>query len=583
MTHPDGDSIMKHSHIGLVALAAMAIAGCGGGSDNGSGSGGSVTDTETLLGGLAFTLPSGTTIRNGQSRTIAQRTIKCDGPKDCALTVTGSAAEGYELTSTGGMITVTLASPPRQENQQNNQLQQDNNRLTQENNQLQQDKNRLQKDLNIERQQGNLRVRVPKLLGRVDTTDEFDADNSLVGVTVTHTRADRAQKIAFPAIGTYDNPTSLTDISSWPGVRYARDLSGFNEALRLYTNIGNPNTRKFWKVHADASTNRLGIQVTVNSSSLQGVASGTRAVAQNEDDDDAGTFENVTTGIYDRVTVSGNLGGASGTFTCTSGCSGGIADTPIDTTGYISNGKPSFDSDEVWDFTPASRRADYNRPQDETYLYFGLWAQHPESENGDYRANAFRWIAGGGELSSLPSTLKGTARFEGDAVGQYAIGEVGDRKAKEGIFTATATLNADFGDGTTAGGNISGRITGFQENGSPLTAWETLHLGGTALATDPASQVAFTEAALGTGATAGKIEGSTLAGTWGATLYGVNNPGAVGVGEADRPSGYRCQDTGCDAELAGVAGWFNASGRIAAGATNVDTAIVGAFGAAHKP
>ena len=576
-----------------MALAAMAIAGCGGGSDNGS-SGGSVTDTETLRAGLAFTLPSGgVTIRNGQSRTFFQRAIKCDGPKDCELTVTGSVADGYQLTSTGGTITVTLVSPPpQQDNQQNNQLQQNNNQLTQDNNQLRQNNMQLQQALNNQKQQGNIRVRVPLLLAGLQATfdgsPQFGDDN----VTVEHMRG-KSPNIKVPG---YTSTTPRT-IPNWNSSRYTFDGSDDKITVSLYTNIGSPGTREFWKVHGtaalqvtgitaggDAKDNNpkigddplqvtIGIPVPVGSDNLKRISS-------NGED-------------FNRLTVNANFGGTPGKLIC-SNCTGVVgssddAQKPTHYFGRTTDGRPDF-KNGAWDTFEADRPiAPHQRPQDETYLYFGMWAQNPEDEIDPYGTNNFRSIEGPEEreLSSTDTNgLEGEATFVGGAVGEYAIGELGQegqvgyRKAKAGSFTATANLTANFvgnGDDT-----LQGNITGFQENGSPL-GWGTLRLvgtGETALNT-PGSKATLTATVEG-GAVAGdmRIEGTEVEGNWGATLYGVANNATAA---ADPPQGARCQDTGCAAELAGVAGWFHASGGIVSGGgdTDVDAAIVGAFGAAY--
>ncbi len=174
---------------------------------------------------------------------------------------------------------------------------------------------------------------------------------------------------------------------------------------------------------------------------------------------------------YESIEIRGSFAGASGRFVCTEGdCSGSDAfanggtndAAPVDITSVIEQN----DDDEWmfpgadWSFVPNNPRSQVQRNEDETYLYFGIWASHPEEETGTYLANSFRRITGGGPFGGdVPTTLSGNAKFEGSAVGQYAIGEVGDRKAQEGIFTATAILNANFGTANV----ISGRITDFKD------------------------------------------------------------------------------------------------------------------------
>ena len=58
------------------------------------------------------------------------------------------------------------------------------------------------------------------------------------------------------------------------------------------------------------------------------------------------------------------------------------------------------------------------------------------------------------------NALEGTARYVGRAIGQYAIYQPLGAESNHGEFKATATLDANFGN-STAGGTLSGRITGF--------------------------------------------------------------------------------------------------------------------------
>ena len=114
--------------------------------------------------------------------------------------------------------------------------------------------------------------------------------------------------------------------------------------------------------------------------------------------------------------------------------------------------------------------------------------------------------------------LSGPATFSGGAVGKYVTqGQVGGQNAKIGTFTATATLNADFGDRTTPG-KLSGSITDFREDGSPLAGWRvTLGMTGDV---GMASTISGTTAG---GATVANIGGLSVGGSWGATFYGSGN------------------------------------------------------------
>ena len=206
--------------------------------------------------------------------------------------------------------------------------------------------------------------------------------------------------------------------------------------------------------------------------------------------------------------------------------------------------------------------------QDDAYLYFGVWSSIPDNITGPYN---FRYIAGGGaatgsNLSNF-NALEGSAKFSGGAVGKYVTqGQVGGQNAKIGTFTATATLNAEFGDGNTAG-TLSGSITDFKEGGTSLTGWQVT-LGSADECRCRCSTIADAAVATQANGTVANIGGLSVGGSWGADFYGSDNA----VNSADRnkypANKYPVVD------LAGVVGWFDATG------TGVnDASLAGAFAA----
>ena len=232
-----------------------------------------------------------------------------------------------------------------------------------------------------------------------------------------------------------------------------------------------------------------------------------------------------------------------------------------------------------FDFVPGTvATPDYTRPhqrpQDETYLYFGIWAREPKDKDG---TPDFKWIAGGGQTNPQPDfdMLTGTARFVGGAVGRYAIDKTATGgSADVGTFTATATFDAAFDvDDTANNHKLSGSITGFRkmEDGSALAG--TLYLGGAG--GNPPATLASGGVATVAGAS-GEIDGVKVTGSWEAKLYGVDNQA--------KPEGVTCPPNGCAADVAGITGWFSADEN--AGASNSGNgsvvAISGAFGAAKQ-
>ena len=152
--------------------------------------------------------------------------------------------------------------------------------------------------------------------------------------------------------------------------------------------------------------------------------------------------------------ATGSFDGAPGTYVCTpttdSACRSSIKHGGgIDLTG----------GEDGWKFVPAEG-ATVPTPDGE-YQYFGWWLR---DTNGSYAVGLFHRGTGGAadEFADLPA-LQGTATYIGPAGGLFAItSQPGDASA--GDFTATVTLEADFGDGTDLG-TVEGSVDDFMVNG----------------------------------------------------------------------------------------------------------------------
>ena len=329
-----------------------------------------------------------------------------------------------------------------------------------------------------------------------------------------------------------------------------------NETVYLYTNIQAPGTRAFWKKYGF-----LPVGLTDDNTSLaKGSAAQAKTVTEN----------NTTTNITE-ITVSGSFNGASGKFTCATNCSAddvgsGDKATSAEIKAHVathvtfSQGRPTFVAPSNWTFKPSSLTSGVPLNQDDAYLYFGIWSSIPDSITGTYN---FRYVAGGGaesgsELDNF-GALTGPATFSGGAVGRYVTqGQVGQQNAKIGTFTATATLNADFGDGSTAG-TLSGSITDFKENGSPLTGWQVT-LGSA----DDVGVASSIVSGAASGTTVANIGGLPVGGSWGATFHGSDN---VRTGATNEQTVAKYPPV----DLAGVTGWFDA--------TSTAASLAGAFAA----
>ena len=222
-----------------------------------------------------------------------------------------------------------------------------------------------------------------------------------------------------------------------------------------------------------------------------------------------------------------------------------------------------------WTFTASltAKRSSRQAEQDTEFLYFGIWAFDPTNPTKtDPNAYDFDFVFGGDAPDDLANFggLKGTATFAGGAVGRYALAKVGGRAAKIGTFTATATFSAVFGDTDT----ISGRITDFKEGGSSLGSDWHVFLGASASA-----PVGLVATGVTSAVTAGSIDGDTAAGAWAASLHGSENYGDFTTAQRVKYPVSRYPV----ADLAGVAGWFEASAGLD---DALNAAIAGTFGAA---
>ena len=308
-----------------------------------------------------------------------------------------------------------------------------------------------------------------------------------------------------------------------------------DEEVYLYTNIQAPGTRAFWKKYGG---NDPDVSQTEVANDLAKPSTSVSRTRQTPGDSSTPYVSATTGGTYDSV---------GGKFSC-DGDETACTVTRADGTTTIGG---------TWTFKATNLNSGAPVDQDDAYLYFGIWSSIPDSISGE--TYDFRYIAGGGAATGSAlsgfDTLTGSATFRGGAVGKYVTqGQVGGQNAKIGTFTATATLNADFG--TAAAGTLSGSITEFRENGSLLEGWRVT-LGSP---TDVGVASTISDAAA-TGSTVANIGGLAVGGSWGASFYGSAN---VTTDLEDREK-YPAVD------LAGVAGWFDA--------TSTSASLAGAFAA----
>ena len=250
--------------------------------------------------------------------------------------------------------------------------------------------------------------------------------------------------------------------------------------------------------------------------------------------------------------VSGQFLGVSGTYTC------GTTDCALSR----ESGSDNFTLGRGnWQFTPDAG-AMVSVP-DQDWMAYGAWMTTPNEMVGTHRIGAFYngFDVYDPNSPNLTSGLEGEAEYNGGATGVYVDG------GNSGLFTATATLTANFDvDGSANDYMISGRIHDFR-------GADGVYLGSDTRAdpNDPEDGgendwVVMLDASalsgIGTESnTTGSADGLDWAGMWQGTFFGPD----MGM-----------------VEPSGVAGQFHASTKMIPGPPVIEagyTAVVGAFGA----
>ena len=224
--------------------------------------------------------------------------------------------------------------------------------------------------------------------------------------------------------------------------------------------------------------------------------------------------------------VQGSFDGVSGTFTSASG------NTAL-TVGVNVDGVPTWGGD--LNFEPDSPTAGVMQ-DDDAFLNLGWWLE--EAANGDLTVDVTAWATGPAYGQAKLAPLLGKATFTGIAVGKYTHKTI--NSIEGGHFNADAELVAAFGNNTDLG-TLTGTISGFMQDGTPVGSGWKVELGAAAATTGDAStfdpnagasiatnSVAIDDTADGALGTFGTQK--TL-GTWGAMFVGNSRndemPGGV--------------------------------------------------------
>ena len=278
---------------------------------------------------------------------------------------------------------------------------------------------------------------------------------------------------------------STVTAGAWAGGTYrasdevaSDEAAGTRDRVVLYTDIEAPGTQpfsgeggKYGIANGLDGVGNLpivtGTDATLIASSAFPTAPGIRT---HEADDDG------------RVGAVGTFDGAEGRYVCMP-AAGSPCRSSIRQGGGI-----ALSGGGGWTFVPAAD-ARVAKPDGE-HRYFGWWLR---DTGGAYSLGAFHGGVGDAadEFSDL-SALQGTVTYRGPAAGQFVLTPpIG--AASAGAFTASAVLEADFGDGTSPG-TVSGTVDGFRVEGSRMP-W-SIELQAAAIGMDGAIAASGTDTAL---------------------------------------------------------------------------------------
>ena len=233
----------------------------------------------------------------------------------------------------------------------------------------------------------------------------------------------------------------------------------YEDTIVVYSDVGSPKSTPIMEVHEgfqqdtetaslymlSIGTNNQDHKEHIASSQFPTTGGATKDFALTVDSDDVDTDNDLT------AQISGSYDRARGNYRC-SNRDGNPCTVQYTGAGYLFTAG-------TWTFRTS--KGSTVRVPDADFMNFGWW-RRKTNETGVFSYGAFSGTSntGDAQVDSAFSALEGTARYVGRAIGQYAIYQSLGTQSNHGEFKATATLDANFGDGTDAG-TLSGSITGF--------------------------------------------------------------------------------------------------------------------------
>ena len=265
-----------------------------------------------------------------------------------------------------------------------------------------------------------------------------------------------------PIVLSEDKETTVTANHGWAGKRYADPAGGDMVEAYVYSNVEAPKQgRKFGSAAAVTDTGAYEYQLADGALAAASLTAAPANVAITGVTRTAGTetfkLPDPNPNNVQIITRSGSFHGVSGTYSCDTGAGrDGTCTAAVAAAGGFTLGGTG-----TWTFKPSSAEARVMESADTAYASYGWWLRKAAND-GPFTASAFHDVKGTvtALVDATLNALEGTATYMGGAAGKYALASSTGGTNDAGHFTARATLEADFGDGT-AGGTITGTIDSF--------------------------------------------------------------------------------------------------------------------------
>ena len=384
------------------------------------------------------------------------------------------------------------------------------------------------------------------------------ADNVAYALAISRDRTSTEVKVTDPALNNKADPKFVDQMAGLDSGRFmlvrtkAADDDGNveEEVVVVGTDIKGPRAVAFAKVAGqalnardlDPGTDADGDGNVANDFTALTLVAGTDDVnlpkiksASFPTTGDATTLtfafdSDTTTTVDEAAEFAGTYNGAMGTYRCDADaaeCTVTMAEDPEDATKRIITAISAG-----WIFTPnAGVTSDV---PDASYLHYGFWLKKTTDEDGVLTYNEVETFAGAstglpasGGLATAGAEVRGTASYDGDAVGVYVhhvLSEGGGKieSSTAGHFKADASLTATFGQvhegddptdtsepGTIAPNllnSVTGTIDNFTLSGGEAQDW-SVNLARAPITTAD-------------GTASGMAEGGGLSGSYSATFHG---------------------------------------------------------------